>query len=82
VGTRGRFATQRSGETVDDGLGLLDSVPEGVDEGAIGCQLVHVDLYSEHFGSFVLEDALEGGECRRFLLSAFPRRSPQSQLSQ
>jgi hypothetical protein len=45
VGTRRRFATQRSGAIVDGGSELLDSVPEGVDVGAIGGQLVHVVLH-------------------------------------
>ena len=70
----------------DGGSGLLDSVPEGVDEGAIGGQLVHVDLHGsalhdEHFGSAVLNDVLEGGDCGRFQRSASPRQSPQSWLS-
>jgi hypothetical protein len=82
VGTRGRFTTQRSGATVEGGSGLLDSVPEG----AIGGQLVHVDLHGlafhdEHLGSVVLEGVLEGGECRRFRRFASSRRSPQSWLS-
>ena len=50
---------------VDGRSGLLDSVPEGVDEGAIGCQLVHVDLNDEPLGSVVVEGVPEGGECRR-----------------
>jgi hypothetical protein len=35
--------------------GLLDSVPEGVDEGAIGGQLVHFDLHDEPLVSVVLK---------------------------
>jgi hypothetical protein len=86
VGPRGRFATQRSGATVDGGSGLLDSVPEGVDEGASGGQLVHVNLHGlvshdEHLGSVVLENVLEGGECWRFRRSASSHQSPQSWLS-
>ena len=50
---------------VDGRSGLLDSVPECADEGAIGSQLVHVDLHSEPLGSVVVEEVLEGGECRR-----------------
>ena len=43
--------------------GLLDialAVPH--DEAVVG-QLVHVDLQSEYFGSVVLADVHEGGEC-------------------
>ena len=66
MGTRGRYATQRRRATVDGGSGLLDSVPEGVDEGAIGGQLVHVDLHDEHLGSVGLEDVQGSGERWRF----------------
>ena len=44
--------------------GFLGSVPEGVDDGAGGGQLVHFDLHDELLDSGVLEDVLEGGECR------------------
>jgi hypothetical protein len=41
---------------VEGVLGLLDGVPEGVDDGAVVSQLVHVDLRNEHSGSVALED--------------------------
>jgi hypothetical protein len=78
VGTRGQFATQRSGATVEGGPGLLDSVldvprdnvPEGVD-----CRRVlsvHVDLLEpallgEHVGELVLEGVPVGVDYRRVL---------------
>ena len=43
---------------VDGRSGLLDSIPEGADEGAIGCQLVPVNLHDEPLGSVVFEEVL------------------------
>ena len=63
------------------GSGFLESVPEGVDDGVVGGQLVHVDLHDEHFGSVVLDDVQGGGECRRSQLIASSRQTPQSRLS-
>jgi hypothetical protein len=76
VGTRGQFATQRSGATVEGGPGLLDSVldvprdnvPEGAD-----CRRVlsvHVNflepaLTGEHVGELVLDGVLVGVDGRR-----------------
>jgi hypothetical protein len=57
---------------IEGGLGLLDGVLEGVDDGAVGGQLVHVGLHKEHFGAVDLEDVQGGGECWR--------QSPQSRL--
>ena len=63
---------------VEGGSGLLDGVPEGVDDGAVGGQLVHIGVHNGHFGSVVLEYVQEGGECWR---NASLRQSPQSQFS-
>ena len=41
---------------VEGVLGLLDGVPEGVGDGAVVSQLVHVGLHNEHSGSVALED--------------------------
>jgi hypothetical protein len=43
--------------------GLLDGVHGGVDDGAVGGQLLHVGLHDEHFGAVGLEDVHGGGEC-------------------
>jgi hypothetical protein len=62
---------------VEGGLGPLDGVPEGVDDGAVVSQLAHVDLHNEYSGSVVLEDVQGGGEhCRSW------HQSPQSRLPQ
>ena len=60
---------------IEGGSGLLDGVPGGVDDGAVGGQLVHVGLHNEHFGAVGLEDVQGGGECCRSW-----RQSPQSRL--
>jgi hypothetical protein len=54
--------------------GLLDGVPGGVDDGAVGGQLVHIGLHNKHLG---VEDVHGGGECCQSW-----RQTPQSWLPQ
>ena len=75
---------------------LVLDVLEGGEGDVLSVLLLHICLLSpcslsEHLhgdllrlGAVVLdvlEYVLEWAECRRFLLSAYPRRSPQSQLT-
>jgi hypothetical protein len=50
---------------IEGKVGLLDCVPGGMDDGAIGGQLVHVALHNEHLVAVGLEDVQGGGECCR-----------------
>ena len=62
---------------VDGRSGLLDSVPEGADEGAIGCHLLH----DEPHGSVVVVDVQGGGECWHSQCTGSSCQSSQSRLS-
>ena len=81
MGTRGQFATQRSGATVEGGPGLLDSVlavprdnvHRDVDSRRVlSVQRLHIvllepDLPGEHVGDLVLDNVDVGVDCQRVL---------------
>ena len=62
---------------IEGRLGLLDGVPGGVDDEAVGSQLVHVGLHNDHSGAVGFEDVQGGGECCQSW-----RQTPQSWLPQ